>query len=81
MLTGGQVSSVSTAGGAASPTACDFDPKSWLNLLPIEKLESDDSAIVLPPPQPDRTAPATPKANHVRRRTARPAPAVRIISL
>ena len=35
MVTGGQVSSLFTGGGAASPTACDFEPNSSLNRLPI----------------------------------------------
>src|ERR1700676_3509107 len=81
MLTGGQLSSLSTGGGAVSPTACDFDPNNWLNREPIEglELESDEAPNMLPPPQPDSTAPAT--ASATRRWPGRPAATVRIISL
>src|ERR1700674_2781009 len=81
MLTGGQLSSLSTGGGAVSPTACDFEPNIWLNLLPIDGLESDEAPNRLPPPHPDRTPPATASASAMRRRPARPATTVRIISL
>src|SRR5713101_7554414 len=80
MLTGGQLSSLSTAGGGASPTACDFEPNSWPNLSLIDGLESDEAPNMLPPPHPDR-APATANASATRRRPARPAAIVRIISL
>src|ERR1019366_5666643 len=81
MLTGGRLISCSTGGGAVSPTACDFEPNSWLNLLPIDGLESDEAPNMLPPPQPDSRAPATPSASATRRRPAWAAPAVRFISL
>src|ERR1700676_5801226 len=85
MLTGGQLNSLSTGCGAASPTAWDFEPNSWLNLEPIEGLESasedDEAANRLAPPHPDSSAPATASASAMRRRPARPAPALRIISL
>src|SRR5260370_574680 len=81
MLTGGQLSSLSTGGGAASPTACDFEPNSWLNLLPIDGLESDEAPKVLPPPHPDSRAPATASASATRRWPARPAPIVGLNSL
>src|ERR1700689_3692657 len=85
MLTGGQLSSLSTGGGAVSPTACDFDPNNWLNREPIEglELESDEAPNMLPPPQPDSTAPATASASAsaTRRWPGRPVAAVRIISL
>src|SRR5450759_147157 len=81
MLTGGQLSSLSTGGGAVSPTACDFEPNSWLNLVPIEGLESEEAPNMLPPPHPDRTAPATASESATRQYPARPAPIVRIISL
>src|ERR1700731_966522 len=77
MLTGGQLNSLSTGGGAVSPTACDFEPNSWLNLLPIDGLESDDAPNMLPPPHPERTAPTAPSASATRRWRARPAPMVR----
>src|SRR6266550_1332571 len=80
MLTGGQLCSLSTAGGGASPTACDFEPKSWPNLSPIDGLESDEAPNMLPLPQPGRT-PATASASATRGRPARPAPIVRIISV
>src|SRR5450631_1841001 len=81
MFTWGQLSSLSTAGGgAASPTACDFEPNSWPNLSLIEGLESDEAPNMLPPPHPDK-APATANASATRRRPARPAAIVRIISL
>src|ERR1700694_1214970 len=81
MLTGGQLSSLPTAGGPASPPACDFEPNSWLNRLPIDGLESSDEAPnMLPPPQPDKTAPAPASISAMRRWRARPA-AVRIVSL
>src|SRR5450631_3526121 len=81
MFTWGQLSSLSTAGGgAASPTACDFEPNSWPNLSLIEGLESDEAPNMLPPPHPDK-APATASASATRRRPARPAAIVRIISL
>jgi hypothetical protein len=80
MLTEGQLNSLSTAGGGASPTACDFEPNSWLNLSLIDGLESDEAPNMLPPPQPDRT-PATTSASATRGRPARPAPIVRIISV
>src|ERR1700730_7062830 len=83
MLTGGQLSSLSTGGGAVSPTACDFEPNIWLNLLPIDGLESDAAPLPnrLPPPHPDRTAPPTASASAMHRWPARPATTVRIISL
>src|SRR5258706_15293811 len=84
MLTGGQVTSLSTGGGALSPTACDFEPNIWLNLLPIDGLESDAAPPLpnrLPPPHPDRTAPPTASASAMRRWPARPGTTVRIISL
>src|ERR1700712_4886009 len=65
MLTGGQLSSLSTARGAASPTACDFDPNNSLNLEPSEGLDSAESLNMLPPPQPDRSAPATARATPI----------------
>jgi hypothetical protein len=80
MLTEGQLNSLSTAGGGASPTACDFEPNSWPNLSLIDGLESDEAPNILPPPQPDRT-PATASASATRGRPARPAPIVRIISV
>src|ERR1700681_2052152 len=80
MLTVGQVNSLSTAGGGASPTACDFEPNSWPNLSLIDGLESDEAPNMLPPPHPDK-APATANASATRRRPARPAAIVRIISL
>jgi hypothetical protein len=79
MLTGGQLSSLSTAGGGASPTACDFDPNSSLNLERSDGLESVESPNMLPPPQPDRSAPAT--ASAALSRHALAAGTVRIISL
>ena len=80
MVTGGQLSSLSTGGGAVSPTACDFEPNSWLNRLLIEELElvSGVASSVLPPPQPERVVPAIISANTMRRRPARLI--VRIIS-
>src|ERR1700722_11321310 len=83
MLTGGQLSSLSTGGGAVSPTACDFDPNNWLNREPIEglELESDEAPNMLPPPQPDSTAPAPASASAMRRWPGRPAATVRFISL
>src|SRR5260370_38243859 len=72
MLTEGQVNSLSTAGGGASPTACDFEPNSWPNRSLIGGLEWDDAPNMLPPPHPDK-APATPSASATRRRPARPA--------
>jgi hypothetical protein len=80
MLTEGQVNSLSTAAGGASPTACDFEPNSWPNLSLIDGLESDEAPNMLPPPHPDK-APATASASATRRRPARPAAIVRIISL
>jgi hypothetical protein len=79
MLTGGQVTSLSPAAGVASPTACDFDPNSSLNLEPSDGLDSAESANMLPPPQPDRSAPATASAAPTRH--ALPAVTIRIISL
>src|ERR1700687_1624510 len=81
MLTEGQLSSLSTGGGAVSPTACDFEPNSWLNRLPIDGLESDEAPNRLPPPHPDKSAPATASAGAMRRWLARPAPIVGIKSL
>jgi hypothetical protein len=81
MLTGGQLSSLSTGGGAASPGACDFEPNSWLNRLPIEGLESDEPPNELPPPHPDNAAAMTPSVSAMRRWLARPAASVRILSL
>src|ERR1700688_4630150 len=80
MVTGGQLSSFSAAGGAASPTACDFEPNNSLNRLEIEglELESDEPPSMLPPPHPERAAPATASASAMRRRP--PWPIVRIIS-
>src|ERR1700675_3838053 len=85
MLTGGQLSSLSTGGGAAPPTAWDFEPNSWLNLEPIDglELESEDEEAPnrLPPPQPDKTVAVAASTSAMRRRSPRPAPVVRIISL
>src|SRR6185437_4761073 len=79
MFTGGQVRSLSgAAGGAASPTACDFEPNNWLKRSPIEEPESEEAMSVLPPPHPDRTAPATASIHATRRRAAGAARAVRI---
>jgi hypothetical protein len=80
MLTGGQLSSLSTGGGGVSPTACDFEPNSWLNLVPIEGL-SGEASNMLPPPHPDKTVPATASESAARQWPARPAPIVRVISL
>src|SRR4030081_1646486 len=74
MLTGGQLSSLSAGDGGFSPTACDFEPNNWPNLSPSDGLESDEAPNVLPPPHPDRTAPATASASAMRRWPARPAP-------
>src|SRR5882757_1059725 len=81
MLTDGQLNSLSTAGGGASPTACDFEPNNWPNLSPIDGLESDEPPNMLPPPQPDSKAPATASVNTTRRRPAQAAPAAGIIRL
>src|SRR6476646_7286340 len=84
MLTGGQLSSLSTGAGAASPTACDFEPNSSLNREPSDGLESEEALLpnmLLPPPQPDNSAPAAASASATHRWRARPAAAVRIISL
>src|ERR1700694_34188 len=81
MLTEGQLSSLSAGDGGFSPTACDFEPNNWPNLSPIDGLESDEAPNMLPPPHPERTAPATASANAIRRWRARPAPIVRTISL
>src|ERR1700738_22379 len=78
MLTEGQLSSLSTGGGAVSPTACDFEPNSWLNRLPIDGLESDEAPNRLPPPHPDKSAPATASARATRRWHPQSASIVRI---
>src|SRR5436309_329764 len=79
MLTGGQVGWLSTAGGAASPTACDFDPNNSLNLEPSEGPDSAESPNMLPPPQPDTSAATT--ARTAPSRHALPAVTVGIIGL
>ncbi|MFX8581925.1 hypothetical protein ABTM27_20940, partial [Acinetobacter baumannii] len=43
--------------------SCDFEPNSWLNLLPNDEpvdelLPDDEPPNMLPPPQPDSAAPA-----------------------
>src|SRR5579863_2996151 len=77
MFTGGQVNSLSAAGGgAASPTARDFEPNNWLKRSPIEGLEFDELPSVLPPPHPDSTRPATASIHATRRRAAGAALAV-----
>jgi hypothetical protein len=51
---------LSSGGGGASPSACDFEPKIWLNRLPIDGLlaAAAESPLgleppnMLPPPQP-----------------------------
>src|SRR6476620_11427065 len=82
MLTEGQVTSLSTGGGVASPTACDFEPNSSLKREPIDGLDSaEEPPNMLPPPQPDKSAPATTSVSPTPRWRARPAAIVRIISL
>src|SRR6476620_12455789 len=75
MLTGGQLSSLSTGGGGVSPTSCDFEPNSSLNLVPLEGPESEEAPNMLPPAHPDRTAPATASESATRQ----PGPVVCII--
>jgi hypothetical protein len=79
MLTGGQLNSLSTAAGAFSPTACDFEPNNWLNRSPIDGLGLDEAPDMLP--QPDKRAPATVSASAARGRAALSAPIFCIISL
>src|SRR5438552_10999789 len=75
MATVGQVSSFCSAGGGASPTACDLEPKSWPNRSAIDGLESDEpEPNRLPPPQPDSAAAAIASTTRPRRRPVRPAP-------
>src|SRR5665213_3875484 len=81
MLTGGQLSSLSTGGGAISPTACDLEPNSWLNLSPIDGLGVDELPNMLPPPHPDSSAPATASASVARARPVPAAPIIGIVSL
>jgi hypothetical protein len=56
MPTLGQVGSSGSAGGGASPTACDFEPKICPNLSPNDGLldedEADEEPNMLPPPHP-----------------------------
>ena len=80
MLTGGQASSLSTAAGGFSPTACDLEPNNWLNLSPIEGLGSLEPPNMLPPPQPASRTPATASASATRRWRTGPASIVRIVS-
>jgi hypothetical protein len=73
---------LSTAAGAFSPTACDFEPNNCPNLSPSEGLGSDEPPPnMLPPPHPDSKAPPAASANATRRAPVRPAPLVRIVSL
>src|SRR5665213_1181237 len=81
MLTGGQLSSLSTGAGAVSPTACDLEPNSWLNLSPIDGLGVDELPNMPPPPHPDSSAPATASASVAGARPAPAAPIIGIISL
>src|SRR5258708_39205608 len=77
MATLGQVSSFWSGGGGVSPTACDFEPKSWPNRSPIDGLEADEpEPNMLPPPQPDNTPPAIASTTRPRKWPVRPAPIV-----
>src|ERR1700684_1804698 len=82
MLTGGQLSSLSTGAGARSPTACDFEPNSGLTRSPNDdrEPEPDEPPNMLPPPHPASSAPATDSASVARRRRE-PAARIGIISL
>src|SRR5476649_1802535 len=81
MLTGGQSSSLSTADGALSPTACDFEPNSWPNRSPSDGLESDEAPNMLPPPHPDSKTPAKASASAARSEPVRPAPIVCLLRI
>ena len=74
--------SIACDDGVADVVAsCDFEPNSWLNLLPIELDEPvdelpDDPPNMLPPPQPDSAVLAATASAAIAARFKRLPPAI-----